>query len=370
MAAIHSVLDEQADSETRELVPEWFRAQSLRYALISAAVFAGHPPEVVTKQARRLACIAGAGFHQDEYWALEELLRIAEVRIETVRHGPGDAPVRVVFARSRWAKAILRRVWQGPLAEPSARWLRTVSEAELIIPAGRALALSAVHHLRLAPLTQIRSSAISHDPCGPAVAAAALQTIMADTSHTSEIAARLSGWASGSDERLRHVTALTCGGGAVGLPVRVASTLIVRLLRSLEADHSPRIAGAVDEALMDLFHRGDRTAVLRELEHWTESHHAEAIYATTVFPRLLSRYLTWFHAHITEESGTRSVALLICRVLRSRSGSALRATLLTWQRFARLDSDGNEAFESVMAVIREDRHPGVRRMLAVLDQQY
>ena len=368
MAAIDAALSEKADHEIREFLPEWFVDQNRRHALISAAVFAGMPPEVVAEQARRLARLAGQSSAPETFLPLEELLGSAGARVETVRHGCGDPPVRVVFARSRWARAILRRVWQGPSAEVCARWLQSVTQAELIVPAGRALALSAILHPRHTQLTRIRTSAVSGDPCGRMIAAAALQTILSDPDHADEAVAKLGGWVM-ADDRLRHVTALTCGGGAERIPVRFAFHLVVRLIRSTETDRAPRIAAAVDEALMDLFHRGDRAAVLREMARWTESGQAEARYATALFPKLLSRYLTWFHTHAAEEAGRRTVALMIRRVLRSGGpSSVLRGPMLAWQRYARLDPGDAEAFEVVLDAVHEDRHPEVRRFLTVLDR--
>ncbi|WP_283137499.1 hypothetical protein [Rhizohabitans arisaemae] len=371
LAAIRSTLDEGADREVHELIPDWFLDKDLRHVLISAAAFVGQPPETVSEQARRLARIAGTVPNEAAPRSLETLLRPVGVRVETVRHSHNDPPVRVVFARSRWAKAILRQVWRGPLAEPAAEWLRSVPEAELIPPAGQALATSAVVHPRHLQLTRIRASAVSRDPRGPKVAAAALRTLVAEMTHADEIFAQLGGWAGSTDERLRYVTALTCGGSAETTPTAPILGLVVRLIRNSDLDPAPRIANAIDEALMDRFYQGDRTVVLQELTRWTESGQAETRYATTLFPRLLSRYLTWFQAHIVKESGRRSVAILIRRVTRSHgSGSRLRDTMLAWQRFAYLSPDGSAPFDALLATVREDRHPAIQQLLAVLDQQY
>ncbi|WP_157251407.1 hypothetical protein [Nonomuraea typhae] len=285
LAAIRSSLDESADREVHELISNWFFDHERRHALIAAAAFAGQPPEVVSEQSQRLARIAGTIPRETTPQSLGELLRPVGVRVETARHSHGDSPVRVVFARSHWAKAILRQVWQGPLAEPATRWLQSVTKADLILPAGQALAMSAVVQPRHLQLTRIGASAVSRDPCGPRIAAAALQTLVAEMTHADEIFARLGGWAGSSDERLRHVTALACVGGAGMMPTAPTLGLLVRLIRSSDADSAPRVVNAIDEAMMDLFHRGERTTVLQELTRWTESGQAETRYATTIFPK-------------------------------------------------------------------------------------
>ncbi|MBA9003027.1 hypothetical protein [Thermomonospora cellulosilytica] len=366
---IRAVLEEKADREISTLLPDWFGDHGLRCALISAAVFAGWPPDTVAEQAGRLARLTEAGPAQQEYRFPADLLRPAGVRVETVRHGHGDPPIRMVFARYHWAGAILRSAWRGPHSRALARWLQSVNETELIEPAGRALALSAAAHPQPTRLTHIRASAVSRGHAGPRVAATALRTIMAESRYADETAARLGGWASGSDERLRYVTALACGGGFRASPLKPAMNLIVRLIRSLDDDHHPHVAKAVQDALMSIFHQGDRPAVLRELRIWTESGAAEARYATAIFPRLLAKHLSWFHECAKEETEIGSVVVLIRRTLRSRrSGAALRDPMLAWRRFAVFDPGGDKAFQAVLTAAREDRHPHVRQFLTVLDR--
>ncbi|WP_219825734.1 hypothetical protein, partial [Nonomuraea typhae] len=104
-------------------------------------------------------------------------------------------------------------------------------------------------------------------------------------------------------------------------------------------------------------------------------HHRTGIRdATSYFsasPKLLSRYLIWFQAHIADEPGSHSVATLIRRALRSyRSGPRLRDAMLAWQRLAYLTPNETEAFDALLETMRADQHPAVRQLLTVLDQQY
>lgn len=374
-ARIRGTLAEQADREVAEFLPGWLDDPQARNALIAAAVFGGSSPQTIAEQAERLALkLEGASSDPGVSdlggrRSLSALLRPVGVRTDRVQR-PGRSPAtHMAFARCQWPGAILRNVWRGPLADLLVPWLWSVEGYELVERAGWALALSVPPERGTGRLNRIRACATFGGPSGRAVAAKALRVLMNDPDLSREATGQLGSWAYERSWSLRCVAALTCGGGSEIAPLGSALALMRKLVRGAEGEPHRYVDRAVDDALLDLFRRGDRRVVLRTLLAWTEFEGAEAGYATRVLPKLLRRDLAWFGAQIMDDEVFALTVRLIRRTLRARGpGGALRDAVLLWRRVAVWDPIHREALDAVLLAVGDDRHPNVGRFLDAINR--
>jgi hypothetical protein len=196
------------------------------------------------------------------------------------------------------------------------------------------------------------------------VAAEALRELLTDPELSRETVSHLVGWAHDRDWRVRHVVARTCGGGSDVAPSGPALVLQRHLIRSSEEEPHPQLDRAMDDAMLDMFGRGDRLAVLKTLCRWTECGGPEAQYATHLLPKLLRRDLLWFEKQTQDDEVFGLIILLIRRTLRARGpGGALRDTVLMWRRITAWSPNRSSAVDAVLFAVGEDWHPHVRRFL-------
>ncbi|WP_433327406.1 hypothetical protein [Spirillospora sp. CA-294931] len=371
---IRQMLENRADREIELYLPPLEEPHTLS-AVVSAAVFAEYGPHVVVDQAARLLHAlpgkdAACPSLEDDQ-RLTVLWETFGARTLPIREPGRPLALKLVFHRTQWPAAILRQVWRrNGLRVHLVAWLRSVKTAELVRPAGSALALSAPRRGH-APLRQIQVCAASGSRFGQAVAAEALRNLLEDPEFSHDVAGQLARWAYSRDRTLRLTTALALGGGADIAPSTLALPLLRRLIHGAELMVDRSVDEALDTAALDLFIRGDRHLVLKTLHDWADSGGHEGRWAARTFPRLLRRDFAWFEAQVVaEESFFALLVLLIRRISRMRDGnSALRDALLLWRRVAAWSPARAAILETIFEAVGFDAHRRVQQLLESIDRQ-